>query len=70
MIPLAARIIAVSDTLDALSSDRSYRSGVGADRALDEIAQAAGGHFDPEIVAAISPRSLRSAMRLAQAEMP
>lgn len=61
-IPLAARIIAVADAFDALSSNRSYRHGVSADRALDEIIQAAGSHFDPKIVAVITRKSARDAL--------
>jgi HD-GYP domain-containing protein (c-di-GMP phosphodiesterase class II) len=50
--------------------ERFDGSGLSEEQALDEIAQAAGSHFDPDLVAAISPRSFRSAMRPANAEMP
>lgn len=53
-IPLAARIIAVADAFDAMSSNRSYRRGISADRTLNEIAQVAGSHFDPEIIDTIT----------------
>lgn len=53
-IPRAARIIAVADVLDALSSDRSYREATPIETAVAEIGKAAGRHFDPEIVGVIS----------------
>lgn len=68
-IPLAARIIAVADALDAMSSNRSYRSGISADRALNEIAQAAGSHFDSGVVAAINRKSFRDTLFAAHGEM-
>ncbi|GAO36234.1 hypothetical protein SCT_1636 [Sulfuricella sp. T08] len=68
-IPLAARIIAVADAFDAMSSNRSYRSGVSADRALNEIAQAAGSLFDPEVVAAIASNPVRDTLFAAHREM-
>ena len=51
-IPLAARIFAVVDVWDALSSDRPYRSGWPESRVREHIAAGAGSHFDPEVVAA------------------
>lgn len=69
-IPLAARIIAVADAFDALGSNRSYRRGVGADQALNIIAQAAGSHFDPDVAAAIARKPLREALITAHGKMP
>jgi putative nucleotidyltransferase with HDIG domain len=69
-IPLAARIIAVADAFDALSSNRSYRCGVSADRALDEITKVAGSHFDPEVVAVINGTFARDTLFAALGEMP
>ncbi len=51
-IPLAARIFAVADTLDALTTDRPYRRGTRFARARDEIRSHAGSQFDPGVVAA------------------
>jgi ribonuclease P protein subunit RPR2 len=51
-IPLSARIFAIADTLDAITSDRPYRSAVAWDEAVDEIVAQAGRQFDPEIVQA------------------
>jgi putative nucleotidyltransferase with HDIG domain len=49
-IPLAARIFAVADTLDAMRSDRPYRSAQSFEVARDEIIRFSGRQFDPEIV--------------------
>jgi HD-GYP domain-containing protein (c-di-GMP phosphodiesterase class II) len=68
-IPLAARIIAVADVLDALSSKRSYRSGVSAEDALNIIAQSVGSRFDPEVAAAIAGTPLREALIAAHGDM-
>ncbi len=48
-IPLAARILAVSDAYAAMTSERPYRKSMSADAALDEIARHKGTQFDPEI---------------------
>jgi putative nucleotidyltransferase with HDIG domain len=50
-IPLGARIFAIADTLDAITSDRPYRKGASFQEACDEIGRCAGTQFDPEIVA-------------------
>lgn len=50
-IPLAARITAVADVYDALCSRRCYKDAWPSSRALAELRQDAGSHFDPEIVA-------------------
>lgn len=49
-IPLAARIFAVVDVFDALTSDRPYRSAWSIRDALDYIREQAGRHFDPQVV--------------------
>ena len=48
-IPLAARIFAVVDVFDALTSDRPYRKAWGKREALDYISEQTGKHFDPQI---------------------
>jgi putative nucleotidyltransferase with HDIG domain len=49
-IPLGARIFAIADSLDAMTSDRPYRKGMTFAAATEEIAQCAGQQFDPQIV--------------------
>jgi HD-GYP domain-containing protein (c-di-GMP phosphodiesterase class II) len=49
-IPLAARVFAVADSFDAMTSDRPYRGAMQVDRALAEIGGGAGTQFDPEVV--------------------
>lgn len=50
-IPLAARIVAVVDVLDALLSRRAYKEPWPWDRAVAYIQQQQGRHFDPAVVA-------------------
>lgn len=49
-IPQAARIIAVADVFDALTSSRPYKKGWSAEDAYRLIVEGAGRHFDPEVV--------------------
>jgi len=49
-IPLGARIFAVADTFDAITSDRPYRARQSADAARKEINRCSGTQFDPEVV--------------------
>lgn len=51
-IPLFARIIAVSDSYDAIRSNRSYRPGAGRDETVSIIQNESGHQFDPEVVEA------------------
>jgi putative nucleotidyltransferase with HDIG domain len=51
-IPLGARVFAVADTLDAMTSDRPYRRAVRFADARAEIARCAGSQFDPDCVQA------------------
>ncbi|MHB0868152.1 MAG: HD-GYP domain-containing protein [Chloroflexota bacterium] len=51
-IPLLARILAVADAYDAITSDRPYRSGRPSGQGVAEIVRCAGTHFDPTVVAA------------------
>ena len=45
-----ARIFAVTDAFDAMTSDRVYRAGLPYEAAAAELKRAAGSHFDPEVV--------------------
>jgi putative nucleotidyltransferase with HDIG domain/PAS domain S-box-containing protein len=49
-IPLAARIFAIADVYDALTSDRPYRKGWPREQALDYIREQSGSYFDPKVV--------------------
>jgi putative nucleotidyltransferase with HDIG domain len=49
-IPIGARIFAVADALDAITSDRPYRRGRSLQYARDEIKKHAGTQFDPMVV--------------------
>ncbi|MBW1808997.1 MAG: GAF domain-containing protein [Deltaproteobacteria bacterium] len=51
-IPLIARIIAVADTYDAMTSDRPYREGLDKKIAIQEIVDCSGAQFDPKVVTA------------------
>ena len=51
-IPLPSRILAIADTYDAMTSNRSYRKGLPHEVALEEIKNCAASQFDPEIVEA------------------
>lgn len=51
-IPVAARLIAVADAFDALTSPHSFRGGMLRDEANAEIVRGAGTYFDPDIVRA------------------
>lgn len=48
-IPMVARIIAIADSYDAMTSDRTYRKALSEEVALAEIQKNAGTQFDPEI---------------------
>jgi HD-GYP domain-containing protein (c-di-GMP phosphodiesterase class II) len=51
-VPQPARIIAVADTFDAMTTSRPYREGLSRERAAAEIAAGAGNQFCPRVVAA------------------
>jgi putative nucleotidyltransferase with HDIG domain len=51
-IPLGARIIAVADVYDALTTDRPYRKAFSSLQAKQEILSNSGTHFDPAVVIA------------------
>ncbi len=51
-IPLVARIVALADVFDALTSERVYKKAFTFEKALDIIDESSGHHFDPVVVEA------------------
>ena len=51
-IPIGARVIAVADSFDAMTTDRPYRAGLGADAAIAELERGVGTQFDRRCVSA------------------
>jgi putative nucleotidyltransferase with HDIG domain len=49
-IPLAARILAVADSFDAMTAERPYRRALAIDAAIAELRAGSGSQFDPQIV--------------------
>jgi HD-GYP domain-containing protein (c-di-GMP phosphodiesterase class II) len=51
-IPIGARVIAVADSFDAMTTDRPYRRGLGAEAAIGELVRGEGTQFDQRCVKA------------------
>lgn len=51
-LPIIARIIAVADTFDAMTTDRPYRKALSPEKALEEIEKNTGTQFDPDVFTA------------------
>jgi HD-GYP domain-containing protein (c-di-GMP phosphodiesterase class II) len=49
-IPLASRIILISDTIDAMTTDRPYRKRLGLEIVVAELQKCKGTQFDPDLV--------------------
>ena len=69
-IPMGARILAVADALDAMTSDRPYRAARTFEYAKNEILKGSATHFDPEVVTAFikSQRAIEELLREAAEE--
>ncbi len=63
-IPLGARVVAVVDAYDAMTTDRPYRKGMPPWDALEEVVKNTGKQFDPEVVEAFK-RVMREKMEKA-----
>ena len=62
-IPLGARIIAVADTYDAMTSDRPYRKALSQEIAKGEINKVSGVQFDPRVVAAFNKAYIKGRLK-------
>jgi HD-GYP domain-containing protein (c-di-GMP phosphodiesterase class II) len=63
-IPLAARVFAVADALDTITSDRYYKKARSFREAREEIQKGAGSHFDPAVVKAFMTLPERTFLRI------
>jgi HD-GYP domain-containing protein (c-di-GMP phosphodiesterase class II) len=63
-IPMGARVLAVVDAFDAMTSDRPYRRALPVDAAVEEVDRCAGGQFDPVVARAFVAAWLDGAFRL------
>ena len=62
-IPIAARVILIADTFDAMTSPRPYRKGLDYSVAFDELNQFSGSQFDPKCVAAFVEGMRKEALK-------
>lgn len=62
-IPLGARILAVADSFDAMTSNRPYRVALPAREAVNEIKKCAGTQFDPDVVKAFLKTPIINSLR-------
>jgi putative nucleotidyltransferase with HDIG domain len=63
-IPVEARLLAVVDAFDAMTSERSYRECLVVGNALAEVARCAGSQFDPELARSFVAAYERGALEL------
>jgi len=66
-IALEAKILAVADAYEAMTSDRAYRASIGPSAAREELLRCAGGQFDARVVDALLAVLDREGERLAEA---
>ncbi len=65
-IALTARIVAVADAFDAMTTDRPYRPALPCEHAFLELVRTAGSHFDPACIDAFMRLRQRVEARLRQ----
>jgi len=63
-IPLMARIIAVADTLDAITTERPYQAAQGLEFAVERIRALVNSRFDPQVVSALETAVASGLIRL------
>jgi putative nucleotidyltransferase with HDIG domain len=68
-IPLAARIVRIADTFDAMTTDRAYRKKTSVDMALEEIRRCSGKEFDPDLVTHFSEIAHRVSQSLSDSTL-
>ncbi|MCW2924683.1 MAG: diguanylate cyclase [Thermoleophilia bacterium] len=68
-IPDGARVLAVADTFDAMTSSRSYRPAMSPLRAINELVNGAGVQFDPDVVRAFISALKRRTIDLGEVEL-
>ncbi|MDQ3870906.1 MAG: HD domain-containing protein [Chloroflexota bacterium] len=66
-IPLGARVVAVADSFDAMTSGRPYRAALPVDDALDRLRRGSGVQWDPTVVGAFIKLVLGGKLELADA---
>lgn len=73
-IPVGARVIALADTIDAMSTSRPYRDALSVDAVKEEVRRESGRQFDPDICRAVladeSWREIQREILLATGEYP
>jgi putative nucleotidyltransferase with HDIG domain len=69
-IPLEARILHICDTLDAMTSTRSYRKALAMETCIEEFQKYRGSQFDPEVVDALVGLHRRGELVLIGDELP
>ena len=65
-----ARVMAVADSWDAMTTDRPYRKGLDEDEAMRRVVDGSGTQFDPEVVVAIQVLHEAGAMQMFMAKPP
>ena len=67
-IPFLARILAVADVLDAITSKRHYRTAMPVSEALNVMKREATGHFDPKVVDALFKITVSTMVKIHRAD--
>ena len=69
-IPLEARLLAIADAFDAMTSLRPYHNQRSSEEAIEELRRCAGSHFDPEMVEIFCKAVQNLAPKSVQAQLP